>query len=73
MTTNTQTALITGGSSGIGLDAARGFLSSGFNVVLNGRDEGKLADAVKKFGGNGKVTAVAALGVMDYDNVLDTE
>ena len=59
MTTNANTVLITGGSSGIGLDAARGFLERGSNVVLNGRDEGKLADAVKYLGGNGKVTAVA--------------
>ena len=47
MTTNTNTVLITGGSSGIGLDAARGFLERGSNVVLNGRDESKLAEAVK--------------------------
>ena len=59
MTTKTDTVLITGGSSGIGLDAARGFLEKGSNVILNGRDEEKLANAVKYLGGDGKVTAVA--------------
>ncbi len=59
MTTNTNTVLITGGSSGIGLDAARGFLERGSNVVLNGRDKDKLAKAVKRLGGDGRVAAVA--------------
>lgn len=35
MTTNLKTVLITGASSGIGLDVARGFLEKGSNVVLN--------------------------------------
>ena len=59
MTTNANTVLITGGSSGIGLDAARGFLERGSNVVLNGRNEDKLADAVKYLNGNGRVAVVA--------------
>ena len=59
MTTKANTVLITGGSSGIGLDAARGFLERGSNVVLNGRDKDKLAKAVTRLGGNGKVAAVA--------------
>ncbi|MGW7193464.1 SDR family NAD(P)-dependent oxidoreductase, partial [Streptomyces sp. NPDC054838] len=42
---NTSTALITGSSSGIGLDIARAFLASGANVVLNGRDPERLAKA----------------------------
>ena len=37
-----KTALITGASSGIGLDIARGFLERGVNVVLNGRNAEKL-------------------------------
>lgn len=38
-------ALITGSSQGIGLSLARGLLQAGAEVVLNGRDEGKLEAA----------------------------
>ena len=55
----TRTVLITGGSSGIGLDAARGFLEKGANVVLNGRDEGKLNEAKGYLNRDGRVVTVA--------------
>ena len=38
-------ALIVGGSSGMGLEAARRFAARGFDVILVGRDPGKLAQA----------------------------
>ncbi|MCX5192456.1 SDR family oxidoreductase [Streptomyces sp. NBC_00249] len=44
------TALVTGSSSGIGLDIARAFLASGANVVLNGRDADRLAKAAAGLG-----------------------
>ena len=56
---NANTVLITGGSSGIGLDAARGFLERGYNVVLNGRDGQKLAKAKKYLNADGLVATVA--------------
>ena len=59
MTTNTNTALITGGSSGIGLDVARGFLEKDFNVVLNGRDSEKLAAAAQSLGDEDRIAIVA--------------
>ncbi|MGL5010290.1 MAG: SDR family oxidoreductase [Paracoccaceae bacterium] len=40
-------ALITGSSQGIGLALARGLQAAGAEVVLNGRDEAKLAEAAK--------------------------
>ncbi|WP_239516108.1 MULTISPECIES: SDR family oxidoreductase [unclassified Streptomyces] len=46
----TRTALVTGSSSGIGLDIARAFLDRGANVVLNGRDAGRLAKAAAVLG-----------------------
>lgn len=42
-----KTILITGGASGIGLEAARQFLAIGTNVIITGRNQDKL-DAVKK-------------------------
>jgi NAD(P)-dependent dehydrogenase (short-subunit alcohol dehydrogenase family) len=55
---NTKTALITGSSSGIGLDAARGFLAKGYNVLINGRDSKKVNQAVEKLGEENRVAAV---------------
>lgn len=40
-------AVITGGSSGIGLAIARAFLMNGASVVITGRDAAKLSDAKK--------------------------
>ncbi|PVH24287.1 SDR family oxidoreductase [Sphingobacterium corticibacter] len=42
-----KTILITGGGSGIGLEAARQFLQIGATVLITGRNQGKL-DAAKK-------------------------
>jgi gluconate 5-dehydrogenase len=46
-----RTALITGSSQGIGLALARGLLESGARVVINGRDEAKLAGVAESLGG----------------------
>ncbi len=49
-TTDRTTAVITGASSGIGLDIARAFLADGANVVLGGRDADRLAKAAAGLG-----------------------
>jgi len=59
MDTSGKTALITGASSGIGFEVARGFLEHGWNVVMNGRNEGKLKDAAKRIGNTSSVATVA--------------
>lgn len=51
--------VITGASSGIGLDAARRFLLAGARVVINGSDAGKLARAERRLEGGERVFAVA--------------
>ena len=45
-------ALITGGSSGIGLATAKRFVNQGANVFITGRREAELAAAVKEIGKN---------------------
>jgi NAD(P)-dependent dehydrogenase (short-subunit alcohol dehydrogenase family) len=50
--------VITGASSGIGLDLARRFLAEGSSVVLNGRDETKLARAAAALGKPDRVALV---------------
>ena len=59
MSTSSKTALITGASSGIGFEVARGFLDRGWNVVINGRNETKLKDAAKRIGNAASVAVVA--------------
>ncbi|KJK44546.1 hypothetical protein UK23_29075 [Lentzea aerocolonigenes] len=53
-----QVAVVTGGSSGIGLATAAELVRSGYEVVIVGRDAGKLRSAANRIGG--AVHAVAA-------------
>ncbi len=53
-----KTVLVTGASSGIGLDVARGFLERGSNVIMNARNGEKLADAAKKLGDEKRIALV---------------
>lgn len=54
-------ALITGGSSGIGLETARQFLAEGATVAITGRDESALAQAKDELGSR-LVTLVSDAG-----------
>jgi NAD(P)-dependent dehydrogenase (short-subunit alcohol dehydrogenase family) len=47
-----KTAIVTGGSSGIGLATARLFLEEGARVAITGRDPAKLEAAKRELGGN---------------------
>ena len=53
------TAIITGGSSGIGRATSAALVADGFNVVLGGRDSTKLAHVAAELGGSPRVAAVA--------------
>lgn len=59
MATTSNTVLITGASSGIGFDVARGFLNNGSNIVLNGRNSEKLAAAAQVLGHENKIAEVS--------------
>ena len=62
-----QTALITGGSRGLGLALATSLVEDGWNIVIDGRDEAVLNDAVsalRAVSGRGEVQAIAG-GVAD--------
>ena len=47
-----KVAVITGGNSGIGLAAAKLFCAEGATVVITGRRQGAVDDAVKEIGTN---------------------
>ncbi|WP_067539633.1 SDR family NAD(P)-dependent oxidoreductase [Nocardia crassostreae] len=54
MTSNSRTAIVTGGSSGIGFAVAAALIARGDNVVIGGRDRAKLAAAVEQLDGGGR-------------------
>lgn len=58
-------ALVTGSSQGIGLALARGLAAAGAELVLNGRDPGKLAEAAAAVPGS----AALAFDVTDHEGV----
>lgn len=59
MTTHSKTVIVTGASSGIGLDVARGFLAAGCNVVINARNVERLEHASRSLGYQQKIAVVA--------------
>lgn len=68
-----KTALITGGSQGIGAGIAARFLSIGMNVVITGRSEQKLSEAEKLLnpGGNLPLLCIKA-DVGNYAEMQNT-
>lgn len=58
-------ALVTGSSQGIGFALAQGLAAAGAQIVLNGRDAGKLAEAATRIPG----AATLAFDATDHDAV----
>ena len=57
-TSSRQTVIVTGASSGLGLGIAEAYASRGANLVLNGRNEGRLLAAAKGLGDRDRVAIV---------------
>lgn len=47
-----KTAVITGGTTGIGFATAKEFISEGARVIITGKNEARLAEAARKLGEN---------------------
>lgn len=64
-----KVVFITGGSSGINFGLAEAFGAAGAKVAINGRNVGKLNDAVAKLHQQGVFAAGYAADVREYDRV----
>jgi 2-deoxy-D-gluconate 3-dehydrogenase len=69
-----KVVVVTGGSRGIGLDLARGFLSEGAKVVICGRKEENLRSATGLLNAGDRLLAVAAhvARETDVENLFET-
>src|SRR5471030_672168 len=63
-------ALITGGNSGIGLATAKRFVKEGAFVVITGRTQSKLDEAVKQVGTNVAGVQGDVANLADLDRLL---
>jgi gluconate 5-dehydrogenase len=64
-------ALVTGSGKGIGFGLARGLSQAGAQVVLNGRDETRLAEAARTLRCEGLKIDVAPFDAADHVAVAD--
>ncbi|BEU27570.1 glucose 1-dehydrogenase [Paraburkholderia sp. 22B1P] len=69
---NGKVALVTGGSSGIGLATAKRFASEGATVYITGRKQEALDAAVNSIGGNVKAIQADSSRLADLDKVYAT-
>jgi len=69
---SSKIALVTGGSSGIGLATAKRFVSEGAYVFVTGRRQTELDAAVKELGGNATAVRGDVANLADLDRLFDT-
>lgn len=60
-----KVAVVTGGGSGIGKEVAKRFVAEGGSVLINGRDEAKLAGAAAEVDPSGRHVAIHAGDIAD--------
>jgi NAD(P)-dependent dehydrogenase (short-subunit alcohol dehydrogenase family) len=65
----TQTALITGANKGIGFEIARQLLKKGFHVIITGRDELKLSEALNQLKSEFASVEMLLMDVSKFESV----
>jgi len=65
-------ALITGGSSGLGLATAKRFVAEGAHVFITGRRQTELDNAVKEIGGGAIAVRGDVANLADLDHLFAT-
>lgn len=66
---NNKTAVITGGTTGIGFATAKQFIQEGAKVIITGRNQERLTEAVEKLGTNAIAVKADVLSLTDLDNL----
>lgn len=66
-----KTAVVTGGSTGIGFATARQYLDEGAQVIITGRDETRLNEAAETLGDNAIPFVSDVLSMNDLDALAD--
>jgi NAD(P)-dependent dehydrogenase (short-subunit alcohol dehydrogenase family) len=66
---NNKTAVITGGTTGIGFATAKQFIQEGAKVIITGRDEQRLSEAVEKLGTKAIAVKADVRSLTDLDNL----
>ena len=64
-----KTAVITGGTTGIGFASAQQFIQEGARVIITGRSEDRLAQAVAKLGSNALSVKADVSNLVDLDHL----
>ena len=72
LTLQNKIAVITGGSSGIGLATAKRFAGEGAFVFITGRRQAELDAAVKEIGPNAAAVRADAASIADIARLFDT-
>ena len=66
---NNKTAVITGGTTGIGFATAREFISEGARVIITGRNQQRLNKAVEQLGKNAIAVQADVRSLSDLDTL----
>jgi len=72
MKLSNKVALITGGTSGIGLETAKRFRDEGAHVIVTGINPGRLEEAKKELGEDAMVISADLRNVSEMDRVIKT-
>ena len=67
-----QTAVITGGTTGIGFETARQFIEQGARVLITGRSQRKIDDALTKLGSSAIGVVADSSRLEDLNHVANT-